>query len=69
MWPDPEDPGQEAAARAQPPEAFLFAPLWVVTGMYVRGRVGWWHLARPVPQQVIGHAHYLPGRAVGRWVL
>lgn len=44
---------------------FLYLPSWVVTGFWPRGRYGHWNPAllpgsNPVPQQLIGHAHYIP---------
>lgn len=40
-------------------------PPWMVLGYFPRGRLGYWStdlLGSERPQQVIGHAHYIPGR-------
>lgn len=53
-----------ARARTLPQEPFAYLPPFTVLGWFPRGRLGYWNthmLGGGAPQQVVGHAHYIPG--------
>ncbi len=60
--PDHEDGADWEAAQAVASESYLFAPQWLVTGWWHRGRLGLWdgHLSRGTkPRSAIGHVHWV----------
>lgn len=62
MWPDPEDPKTAQQAKQARHERYLMAPPWLAFGFFPRGSNGYWTPGvRDIVNQVMGHAHYMPG--------
>ena len=65
--PDHESGADAVAAAAIPSEAYLFAPMWLVTSWWHRGRLGLWDPKMThghKPSSVLGHVHWVQVRGV-----